>query len=68
MEKPETIRINLNMPIELLTRLDNYATNMNINRTSAICVLINTALESRKAMNDLSKLLELYQHSDNEKK
>ena len=68
MEKPETIRINLNMPIELLTRLDNYATNMNINRTSAICVLINTALESRKAMNDLSKLLELYQQSDNEKK
>ena len=67
MEKPETIRINLNMPIELLTRLDNYATNMNINRTSAICVLINTALESRKAMNDLSKLLELYQQSDNEK-
>lgn len=68
MDRPETIRINMNMPIELVTRLDNYATTMNINRTSAICVLINTALESRKAMNDLSKLLELYQQSDNEKK
>ena len=68
MDRPETIRINMNMPIELVTRLDNYATSMNINRTSAICVLINTALESRKAMNDLSKLLELYQQSDNEKK
>lgn len=68
MDRPETIRINMNMPIELVTRLDNYATTMNINRTSAICVLINTALESRKAMNDLSKLLELYQQSDNERK
>ena len=67
MDRPETVRINMNMPIELVTRLDNYAASMNINRTSAICVLINTALESRKAMNDLSKLLELYQQSDNEK-
>ena len=48
MEKVETYRINLNMPCNLAYRVDEYACKMNINRTSAICVLLNLALDSQK--------------------
>lgn len=48
MDKVETCRINLNMPCNLAYRLDEYARKMNINRTSAICVLLNLALDSQK--------------------
>ena len=61
MEKVETNRINLNMPCDLAHRVDEYASKMNINRTSAICVLLNLALDSQKAMNDLGELLKMYQ-------
>lgn len=65
MEKVETNRINLNMPCDLAYRVDEYASKMNINRTSAICVLLNLALDSQKAMNDLGELLRLYQEEQN---
>ena len=61
MAKVETNRINLNMPCDLINRVDEYASKMNINRTSAICVLLNLALDSQKAMNDLGELIKLYQ-------
>lgn len=48
MEKVETYRINLNMPCNLAYKVDEYARKMNINRTSAICVLLNLALDSQK--------------------
>lgn len=56
MEKVKTYRINLNMPLNLAYRVDEYAHKMNINRTSAICVLLNLALDSQKAINDSLKL------------
>ena len=61
MQKVETNRINLNIPCDLSNRVDEYASKMNINRTSAICVLLNLALDSQKAMNDIGELLKLYQ-------
>ena len=61
MEKVETNRINLNMPCDLACRVDEYASKMNINRTSAICVLLNLALDSQKAMSTLEQLLQVYQ-------
>ena len=67
MEKVETSRINLNMPCDLVYRVDEYASNMNINRTSAICVLLNLALDGQKAMNDLGQLLKLYQEEQKKK-
>lgn len=51
MEKVETYRINLNMPCNLAYKVDEYARKMNINRTSAICVLLNLALDSQKEGN-----------------
>ena len=65
MERVETNRINLNMPCDLAYRVDEYASKMNINRTSAICVLLNMALDSQKAMSTLEQLLQVYQEEQN---
>lgn len=55
----EVKRINMNMPIETLERVDEYAESMTISRTSAILVLLNMALDSRKAVDDLSELVKM---------
>lgn len=57
----EVKRININVPVETLERIDAYANNMSINRTSAILVLLSQAMDSQKAMFDLGELLKLYQ-------
>ena len=57
----EVRRININVPVETLERIDNYADTMSINRTSAILVLISQAMDSQKAMSDLGELLRVYQ-------
>ena len=61
MAKVETSRMIMNIPTELLNQLDEYASKMNINRTSAVCVLLSQSLSSQKAMTDLGELLRVYQ-------
>lgn len=57
----ETKRINMNIPLDTLALIDEYAQSMSINRTSAILVLVNLSLNSQKAMSDLNQLMKLYQ-------
>lgn len=57
----EVKRININIPVETLERVDRYADSMSINRTSAILVLLSQAMDSQKAMSDLGELVKLYQ-------
>ena len=61
MARVETTRMGMNIPTELMDKLDDYADRMNISRTSAVCVLLSQALNSQKAMNDLGELIKLYQ-------
>lgn len=61
MAKVETSRMVMNIPVDLLSQLDEYASKMNINRTSAVCVLLSQSLRSQKAMTDLGELLRVYQ-------
>lgn len=61
MAKVETSRMVMNIPVDLLSQLDEYASKMNINRTSAVCVLLSQSLSSQKAMTDLGELLRVYQ-------
>lgn len=61
MSKSEVQRLNVNIPITLMERLDNYADRMNINRTSAVAVLLSQALDSQKAIADISELIKLAQ-------
>lgn len=57
----ETKRLVANVTVELLEQIDEYAERMNINRTSAVSVLLSQALNSQRAMSDLGELLKLYQ-------
>lgn len=65
MAKVETSRMVMNIPVELLSQLDEYASKMNINRTSAVCVLLSQALGSQKAMTDLGELVRLVEEERN---
>ena len=59
MARVETTRMGMNIPTELMDKLDEDADRMNISRTSAVCVLLSQALDSQKAVNDLGELLKL---------
>lgn len=60
----EKQRVNLNMPIDTLKRIDEYADKMTITRTSAILVLCNQALDGINAANAISDLNEIIRKLD----
>lgn len=62
----ETTRVTYNLTSELVEQVREYADNMNINMTSAVSVLLSTALNGQKAMSDLNKLMKAYE--DEQKK
>lgn len=47
------MKLSINIPDELLARIDVYAKETYINRTSAFCVLLTTALNG----NDITRAL-----------
>lgn len=61
----ELKRLSTNMPVDLVERIDAYAERMCINRTSAINVLCNIALDNQQAMGDLNRLVTLYDEEKN---
>lgn len=52
----DTTRVTYNLTTDLVEQVREYAENMNINMTSAVSVLLSTALNGQKAMTDLNKL------------
>lgn len=62
MEK-DTTRMIMNISKELLGQVDEYARSMNINRTSAVCVLLSEALNARSTMNNLDAFVKMYQEA-----
>ena len=53
----ELQRLNMNMPADLIQQVDEYAERMNLNRTSAMIVLVSTALEQKNAMSVIDEML-----------
>jgi len=53
----ELKRLNINMPVELVARVDEYADKVNVNRTAAINILVSTALEQKNAIDMMEELL-----------
>ena len=49
-------KVLMNMDTDLVARVDEYARSMNINRTSAVCVLLNNALEHSKTLKFIDTL------------
>lgn len=53
----ELKRLNMNMPMELLEQVDDYADKMNINRSAAINMLVSTSLEQKNVVEMMDNLL-----------
>jgi hypothetical protein len=49
--------LSMNMPVDLIKQVDDYANRMNLTRTSAIIFLVSTALEQKNAMSVMDELL-----------
>lgn len=47
-KKIETVRVNLNIPKQLLADLDEYAYELNINRTAALTMLLSQGIKGNK--------------------
>lgn len=62
--KNQTTRVTVNLNSELVNQVDDYARNMNINRTSAVAVLLSQAVNSTKLISELDELLALSKKSD----
>lgn len=67
MENISRTRISLNLPSDMVDKIDSYAKSMNINRTAAITVLCNQALEYSDIVSSLPSLLELAKKEENSK-
>ena len=61
----EITRVTVNLNSELVKQVDQYAEEMNINRTAAVAVLLSQAVNSQKAMNDLSEFMKMYKEEQN---
>lgn len=61
MTKKEKRLVNINLPINLVKQIDEYANKMNLNRTSAIIVLTSTALEQKNAVSSIDKLISKFE-------
>lgn len=60
-------RVTVNLNSELVEKVDKYAEDMNINRTSAVAVLLSQAINEQKAISDMSELLKLVQAEQSKK-
>ena len=50
-------RLNVNLPANLIQEIDEYAKRKNLNRTSAVTLLVSSALEQKDAIDIMGELL-----------
>ncbi len=55
MQKKQMSRLSVNVKPEWMEEVDKYADSMGINRTSAVIMLVNQALEMKKALDVTSR-------------
>lgn len=60
MAKPELQRVNMNLPVDLVSKIDEYAEELCLNRTSAITVLLSTALQQNKTLSTFEDMMNLF--------
>ena len=54
-------RLNLNLSVDLLEQIDNYASRIGVTRSSAVSILVSQTLEQQRTMTDLAKLVKMYE-------
>lgn len=57
-------RLNMNIPVKLLDRIDEYADKVSLNRTSAVIMLLNNGLEQKDTFEILDKLLKVIEEQE----
>ena len=55
--KPDLTRMTINLPTELVNRVEDYAIKFYVNRTTAMTILLNSALDTSKALGDMNELV-----------
>ena len=58
-KKIELKRVNVNLPSNLVQRVEDYALSLGVNTTNAYIILLNQALDYKDTLNNLPALLEL---------
>lgn len=59
-------RITVNLKSELVEQIDKYADDMSLTRTSAVAVLLSQAVNSQRALGELSELVNLLKNETGE--
>lgn len=59
VKRNDLVRVSLNLPVNTLNRIQEYAERMTISRTAAIVVLCNMALDQQEVLSVMPKLLSL---------
>lgn len=59
-KKVELKRVNMNLPITLIQRVEEYALSLGVNTTNAYIYLLNQALDNKDALNNLSVIMSLF--------
>ena len=58
-KKIELKRVNVNLPANLVQRVEDYALSLGVNTTNAYIILLNQALDYKDTLNNLPVLLDL---------
>ena len=58
----ELKRLNLNLSVDLLEKIDAYAARVGVTRSSAVAILVAQTLEQQQTMTDLAKLVQMYEN------
>ena len=58
-KKIELKRVNVNLPANLVQRVEDYALSLGVNTTNAYIILLNQALDYKDTLNNLPALLDL---------
>lgn len=54
-------KLIMNIDEKLLDKVDAYASDHHINRTSAICVILSSFLEQKHSIDTLASFVQIYQ-------
>lgn len=60
------VKLQANIDEALIKQVDEYAASLHVNRTSAVSVLLSTALNQVKSMDVLQELLTVYKEQQKE--
>lgn len=73
--KNELKRVSINLPLQIVERVKEYADNLGLNVTSAYIVLLNQALDQKEIITQMPMLMSIYNdmkqmqlENDNEEK